>query len=136
MLYRAYLKNRNGCPFCHPDGREIASGKLAYLTYALAPYSKNHLLVVPRRHVTSLQNLNAKEKEAINRMIERGAEILRGLKIKDYTILVRAGASKSIPHLHYHIIPNHRIGDLDRKGKPRTILTSNEVANLKKRLKK
>ena len=138
MLYTAYLKKLTICPFCDGADRQIIKQKSAYLTYAKAPYAPYHLLVVPKRHTQSFLSLTKTENADIAKLLHAGVQILHKLGIKNCSILVRdgMGAGKSIKHLHYHIIPNHRIGDLDIHGEQRRILTEKEITNLIKKIKK
>ncbi len=129
MLYSVYRKKIKGCPFCNSVGRFIIENKLAMLTYAIAPYHRHHLLVIPKRHVVSFLKLTSTENRAIQNLIIRGAKIMEGLGYSNYSILIREGTNgaKSIPHMHYHIIPNHRIGDLDHKNKQRLVMTDSQI---------
>lgn len=113
MLYDDYLQKLEICPFCESDGRSFIDKKSACLTYAKAPYHPDHLLVIPKRHVVSLFDLTEEEESDINELIELGSEILKKLEYVNFTILVREGsnANKSIPHLHYHLIPNGGYAD-------------------------
>ena len=68
MLYKKYLETMplkddpNDCPFCHTRPKRIfKKNKNSYLTYSLAPYHKHHLLVIPKRHVTSLLKLKTRD---------------------------------------------------------------------------
>lgn len=136
MLYEKFLKIRKLCPFCAAKDRIFARRKTAYLTYALAPYTKYHLLAVPKRHVISLRELHPAEEKDLANLAKFGVKILNKLKIKSATVLVRdGGLNKSVAHLHYHIIPNHRIGDLDSRGKPRRVLTEKEIKTLAQRIR-
>ena len=138
MFYKDFLKIARACPFCSKkNNRAIIEEKTAYLTYALAPYSKYHMLVVPKGHVISFSGLSRAEESDITKLLARGVKILRKLKINDFSILAREGSKqKSIEHLHFHIIPNHRIGDLDARGKKRKIMTENEIKNILSEIKK
>lgn len=132
MRYSTFLRKSVRCPFCAPAQRAFASNGRAYLTYSIAPYAKYHLLAIPKRHVESFLDLTAAEARDVQAMVTRGATVLRAKGIDDYTILVRNGenSGKSVPHLHYHLIPRHRIGDLDREQQARRIMTSAEVRAL------
>jgi len=136
MLYNDYLKKLKICPFCENEDRIFASNRHAYLTYAKAPYHPHHLLVIPKRHVTSFFEINNSENKDIDKLIEIGAKILKKLKYNNFSILVREGdnSNKSIKHLHYHLIPDDRIGDLDHQGKPRRILSTEEIKKLSKKI--
>ena len=137
MLYTNFLKKVKKCPFCYRKDRFILNDKTAFLTYCLAPYSNGHLLVIPKRHVISLLDLKKEEKRDISNLVGKASEIMSFMNCKNYSILVREGElEKSIDHLHYHIIPDHRIGDLDTKGKSRRIMTEKEIDRLVIKLNK
>jgi len=130
MLYKDFRKHMHQCPFCFPqNNRAIVSYESAFLTYALAPYHPHHLLVVPRRHVESFLKLNAEESEEINGLLRYGVRLLHAYGYQHCSILVRdgMGTGKSVRHLHYHIIPNIRIGDLDHDGQERKVMTTKEI---------
>ena len=132
MLYRDYLKKLEVCPFCSCDNRVLVSNEHAYLTYAKAPYHKHHLLVTTKKHKESLFSINKIETRDIDKLIEIGTKILRELKYNNFTILVREGdnSNKSIKHLHYHLIPDDPIGDLNHIGKPRVLLSKKQTEAL------
>jgi len=58
---------------------------------------------------------------------------LRKLNYESITFLVREGplnVSKSIPHTHFHIIPQILIGDVDHLGQERRVLEADEIENV------
>lgn len=136
MIYSEYLETVKTCPFCDCKDRIFVDREYAFLTYAKAPYHPDHLLVIPKRHVTSFFELNEAERIAINELIRIGSEVLKKLEYTNFSILVREGdaINKSVPHLHYHLIPNDRIGDLDHNGEPRQVLSPEEIVILSKRI--
>ena len=133
MLYKEFLHTLDECPFCSDKNRILMDGTHAYLTYALAPYHKHHLLVLPKRHVESVKDLNEAEREEIDRLQKEGLRILRCLNYESISLLVREGpvnVNKSIRHTHYHVIPKIQIGDLDHYGQERRILEKNEIEEM------
>ena len=138
MLYTTYLKTLTQCPFCDNKDRIIFENKEAFITYAKAPYAQYHILVIPKRHIDSFLELTKSEDAHIIMLLRKGVKLLHTLGYKNCSILVRDGkdSGKSIKHLHYHIIPNHRIGDLDIHGEKRKVLTPQETNRLGERLKK
>ena len=68
--------------------------------------------------------LTQAEERAIEQLLKLWAKLLDKLGYNNYTILVRDGnnGQKSVAHLHYHLIPNHHIGDLNSSGRLRQIL--------------
>lgn len=134
-----FLKNSNDCPFCRPAlNRVFKSNRYAYLTYALAPYHKHHLLVIPKRHVESLLKLKIAEERAIMALLDYATRLVHANGYEDCSLLVRDGGhiNRSISHLHYHVIPNVHIGDLDHAGKKRRIMTPEEIHKVSKDIKK
>ena len=129
MLYADFLKTIKKCPFCGNEDRWIKEAKTAFLTYSLAPYAKHHLLVIPKRHITSFTNLKPAEEKDIDALIMAGMKLLHKLKHKNISVLVRDGdhSEKSVAHLHYHLIPNHRVGDIDAAGNKRRVMTEKEI---------
>ena len=136
MLYDDFLKKTPVCPFCDKEKRAdriISENRSAYLTYALSPYHKHHLLVIPKKHHLLLLEASMFEQYQLNRLIDEGIRLLRILGYKDLSILVRDGhLGKSIDHLHYHVIPNTDIGDLTNYGKERKILTKRQIESTMK----
>ena len=133
MLYKEFLSTLDECPFCVGENRTIIDSTHAFLTYALAPYHKHHLLVLPKRHVESIKDLTELELEDIGRLQEEGLRILRSLNYDSISLLVREGqlnVNKSIRHTHYHLIPEIRIGDVDHGGQERRILEESEIEDV------
>jgi len=90
--------------------RKIAEKNGVVLTVALFPYIDGHLLIIPRRHVERLGELNEKEQETIFYLEKYGAKILKErLGVENIWILLREGegikAGKTVNHFHVHLIP-------------------------------
>ena len=136
MLYNDFLKKLNQCPFCLPHER-IIEKKFSFLTYALAPYHKDHLLVVPKRHIESFLDLRKKERDEILDLVNLAVKILHSFGYKDCSIMGRDGnnAGKSIKHFHFHIIPKVLLGDIDNYGKERKILSQKEINKIVNKIK-
>ena len=108
MKYHDFLKEMDGCPFCGPKNQKIIKeNDTAYLTYSLAPYHPDHLLVCPKRHAEHLLELTPEEIKDIDALQKEGLAALEKLGYSDVTIMVREGlhSGKSVPHSHYHLIP-------------------------------
>jgi len=136
MLYNDYLKKIKSCPFCENESRILISNKYAYLTYSKAPYHKHHLLVIPKKHIVSFYDISKNERNDIDELIKIGIKILKKLKYNNFTILIREGDSsnKSVRHVHYHLIPDDPIGDLNNVGKPRIVLSKKKIEDLSKEI--
>ena len=78
-------------------------------------------------------DLGEAEEREIDDLIKLGMKILRKLGYSSMSVLVKEGRlAKTIDHIHYHIIPNCQIGDLDHKGQERKMLTREEVESVTK----
>jgi diadenosine tetraphosphate (Ap4A) HIT family hydrolase len=140
MLYEKYLKTLKKCPFCELDKGEILKqNKFAVLTLAKAPYTKNHLLVLPKRHVFKLSNLPQEQKDDFEKLVYWGMKKLHK-KHANISIVYREGSKKgvgkSISHLHYHLIPNMKIGSHDINWRKRKIYSEKEYVKMVKSMKK
>lgn len=133
MLYADYLKTLNRCPFCdeeHFAGQLVAENKSSALIVSLAPYHKHHLLIIPKRHLEKILEINEEEMLDIISLQKIGIKILYGLGYENMSVLVREGENigKSVRHLHYHIIPNIMIGAENiAGGDDRKISTEEEI---------
>jgi ATP adenylyltransferase len=141
MKYVEYLAQlpEHFCPFCEAAERVISEQSLSFLTYARAPYQKHHLLVVPKRHVEHFLDLSRGELSSIEYGIREAFSLLHELGYHDISVLVRdgkVGDVRSVAHVHYHVIPEHHIGDLDIDGKERTVLEGEDIVLLLDELRK
>ncbi len=130
MQYNEFLKTqleqKRPCPFDSPKPEDIISqNKTAYLTYSLAPYVPDHLLVIPKRHVLRILELTHEERDDVDNLLNEGWHLLQRLGHRSVSYLVREGteSGRSVDHIHYHAIPDIRIGDLDHDGNAREILS-------------
>jgi ATP adenylyltransferase len=110
------LHHHPGCVFCTIAPRQvIAANALAFAVRDTSPVTALHTLILPRRHVPSYFDLDAKERHAIDRLIER---IRRQIVVSDgsvagFNIGINVGeaAGQTIFHCHTHLIPR-RVGDV------------------------
>ncbi len=142
MLYQNYLKTLKKCPFCNLEKNKILKqNKFAILTLAKAPYTKDHLLVFPKKHHLTLNSLTKQEKQALEALEYYALKKLHK-KHKNVSMLYREGnkkqVGKSIDHLHVHLIPNMQIGSRDINWRKRKVYSEKEyvkkIKNLKNRL--
>jgi histidine triad (HIT) family protein len=101
------------CIFC-----EIVAGKApAYRVYEddatmafldLFPFTRGHLLVIPKRHGARLSDFSPEEHAAVVRTLERMCRRAERLT-PDYNVALNAGANAGqiVFHLHFHVIPRY-----------------------------
>jgi diadenosine tetraphosphate (Ap4A) HIT family hydrolase len=72
----------------------------------LEPLKDGHFMVLPKRHVTQLQDLKAKESQAILKLLGRLEKIIPEIYSEDPIIFMNLGSYSTQPHLHFHILPS------------------------------
>lgn len=86
----------------------VFRSKLSYLMLNRYPYNPGHLLAIPYREVSDIEELRSEERMDLFDIIITGKRILRlALKPDGVNIGFNLGAASggSIPHLHSHIVP-------------------------------
>ncbi|HEY0945189.1 MAG TPA: HIT domain-containing protein [Opitutaceae bacterium] len=81
---------------------------LSYLMLNRFPYNPGHLLAIPFREVTDIEELTTEESADLMAIITFGKKLLRAaMKPDGYNVGFNLGsaAGGSIPHLHGHIVP-------------------------------
>ena len=101
------------CLFC-----KIANGQIpATLVYHddrlvafkdINPQAPTHLLVIPRRHIASLNDLSAEDDGLVGEMVRRGAALAaeRGYRDRGYRTVFNcnADAGQTVFHVHLHVL--------------------------------
>lgn len=97
------------CVFCKPEQFVLGKYKHCNVILNLYPYSAGHLLIIPKRHVENLHDLNQEE---LNEFMLLTKEATRILKEKSnaqgINIGMNLGAASGagIPeHIHMHVLP-------------------------------
>lgn len=114
------------CPFCEPAAERIwIARELTIATPDMYPAAEGHTLVLPRRHVRSVFELDGEEWEDLWDLVGAVRDELRAtLQPDGFTVGINDGiaAGQTIEHAHVHLIPRH-LGDVaDPTGGLRGIL--------------
>lgn len=108
-------KSETGCVFCnaqHVSAAEsliVHEGERAFVILNLYPYNNGHLMVVPRRHISTLGALTADELSELAVLTQRAETALtqaynpQGINI-GINIGKPAGAG-ILDHMHIHAVP-------------------------------
>ena len=103
----------SNCLFC-----DIVDGKIkANLIYQdeavlaftdIAPKAPVHVLIIPRKHIVSVLDLDANDGAVIGRIFLVAGRLARELGIAEsgFRVVVNSGADagQSVLHLHYHLL--------------------------------
>ena len=97
------------CIFCKIANKEIPSQLLYEDEYTLAfndlnPQAPVHILVIPKKHFSSLNELE--EKEVMFALLNTVKKVTKKLSITDYRTVINTGkaAGQEVFHLHIHVL--------------------------------
>ena len=108
----------SNCLFCRIVAGEIPSTKVYEDDQLIAfndisPQAPMHVLVVPRAHVATLNDLESGHDELVGAMIRRGAAIAaeRGYDASGFRTVFNcnADAGQAVFHLHLHVLGGRRM---------------------------
>lgn len=119
------LKSNNECIFCClEESRIVIKNKLGLAIYDNYPVSKGHLLIIPKRHISSLSEAKTQEVIAFFSLIDEAKKVLvEKYKPTGFNIGINEGVSagQTVMHLHIHIIPRYQGDQEDPRGGVRWI---------------
>jgi ATP adenylyltransferase len=113
LEYVTGSKKETGCVFCAPrperDPLIVHEGALAYVILNLYPYNNGHLMVVPYRHVASLNALERDELHEIAELTQRAeAALMRAYNPQGINVGINLGKPAGagiLEHIHVHAVP-------------------------------
>ncbi|HLB58275.1 MAG TPA: histidine triad nucleotide-binding protein [Gammaproteobacteria bacterium] len=106
------------CLFC-----KIAKGEIpANILYRdesvvvfddIKPEAPHHKLIIPQKHISTLNELNTDDNQLIGHMIQVAKNVAQGLGIADegYRLVMNcnAGAGQTVFHIHLHLLGGRRL---------------------------
>ena len=107
------------CLFCRIAAGEIPSTIVYEDAQMVAfkditPQAPTHILVIPRRHISTLNDLTAEDDGLVGEMTRRAAAIAKeqGLADRGYRVLFNcnADAGQTVFHIHMHLVGGRRLG--------------------------
>jgi histidine triad (HIT) family protein len=108
----------SGCLFCRIVAGEIPATIVYQDERVLAfkdinPQAPGHVLVIPRRHIPSLNDLTAEDDALLGEMIRRGAALAgeMGFTERGYRTVfnTNADAGQTVFHIHLHVLGGRRL---------------------------
>jgi histidine triad (HIT) family protein len=101
------------CLFCKIVDGQIPSRKVMEDEWVFAfedinPQAPTHVLVVPKRHIPTTNDLSTGDDQLLGRMVQAAARIAadRGFADKGYRLVFNCnlGAGQTVFHLHLHLL--------------------------------
>lgn len=106
------------CIFCKIVKGEIPSKKVYEDDEVLAfhdidPIAKIHILVIPKKHISSLLELKNEDKELLSHIFEKINEVAKivGIDKSGFRVISNVGedGGQSVKHLHFHILGGEKL---------------------------
>ncbi|MBI2167108.1 MAG: HIT domain-containing protein [Candidatus Omnitrophica bacterium] len=117
---KTYIRNKkvSGCVFCRalqaspkkdPENFILLRSSHNFIILNRYPYISGHLMVVPNRHVDSLEKLGDRARLDFLALLDQGlAALKRALKPQGFNVglnLGRVGGAGVRKHIHLHLVP-------------------------------
>jgi histidine triad (HIT) family protein len=99
------------CTFCEIVRGDLVAEHVGETASCVAfldtrPLFPGHVLVVPRRHVAALTDLEGAAVEPLFAYVQRIARAVeQGMSADGSLIAINNRVSQSVPHLHVHVVP-------------------------------
>jgi histidine triad (HIT) family protein len=107
------------CIFCEiaagrRPAREVYSDDQLMAFHDINPQAPTHVLVIPRRHVTSLLDLAPEDDGLVGAMVRKARDIARemGFAERGFRLAMNCGddAGYSVYHIHLHLLGGRQLG--------------------------
>lgn len=114
------IEKMEDCIFCKIIKGEIPSEKVYEDEEILAfkdinPAAPIHILVIPKKHINSLLDLNEEDYTLIGKIQKVINKLSKQLNIEEegFRVIVNCGkdAGQEVMHLHYHLLAGKKLGD-------------------------
>jgi histidine triad (HIT) family protein len=106
------------CIFCKVANHEVPARLILEEDEVLAfhdisPQAPTHILVIPRKHLTSLAHAGAEDAELLGKLMLAVRKVAKDAGLVDggYRVVLNtgAGAGQSVFHLHIHVLGGRRM---------------------------
>ena len=107
------------CLFCKIIEGEIPSKKVyedeyIYAFHDISPQAPVHILVIPKEHIASANEISTKNSGMLAKLFEKIPEIAKSQELSGgYRIVSNCGsdACQSVQHLHFHILGGGQLSE-------------------------
>lgn len=100
------------CLFCKIIAGEIPSAEVyendaVFAFRDIQPQAPVHVLVVPKKHIASVDEVTPENSEIVRRVMEAIPEVAKALGLRNgYRVITNVGEDgcQSVRHLHFHLL--------------------------------
>lgn len=113
------MATNDRCLFCRIAAGEIPARKAyededVYAFHDINPQAPTHILVIPRKHIPSLDDMEGNDSEVVGTVVARAAQIARDLQLPadGYRVVFNTGpaAGQTVFHIHAHLLGGRNFG--------------------------
>lgn len=107
------------CLFCKIAAGDIPA-KLVYeekhiiAFHDIAPQAPHHILIIPRKHIATINDIQLEDNELIGDMMLVAKKIAADLKIADpgYRVIMNCNQNggQAVYHIHFHLLGGRQMG--------------------------
>jgi len=104
------------CIFCKIVAGEIPAKKIfenenLIAFFDIAPKAPTHFLVVPKKHISRVDEMRDSDRELFGEIIFVGQKLAREQNLKGFKMLFNVGPSggQVVPHVHLHVLGGGKI---------------------------
>lgn len=111
----------NNCLFCQIIKKEIPTeiifeNDLLIIFKDIHPKAPIHFLIVPKKHLSSVNELNEEDRQIISEVFLQAKKIAKANKMseKGYRLIVNTGpdSGQIVFHIHWHMLGGKKLGVL------------------------
>ena len=105
------------CLFCkivagELPSEEVYSDEHVYAFRDINPVAPSHVLIVPRRHIASLKEVQESDTDVLGRILVAASNIAEQEELTNgYRVLTNTGPNSGqvVFHLHFHVLGGHKL---------------------------
>jgi ATP adenylyltransferase len=135
-----------GCIFCDKVKEDkdtenliLFRGQLNFVIMNAFPYNPGHLMVVPYRHLSNLEDLTPEERLEHSELLSRAVTVLKSdTRTESFNVGMNLGRSAGagiVDHIHTHIVPRWNGDNNFMPVLAETRVISESIAEIYQRLK-
>jgi histidine triad (HIT) family protein len=101
------------CIFCKIIAKEIPADILyeddtCMIFPDIHPSAKTHLLIIPKKHIPTIADMEEGDEKIIGHLIKQAKEIAAKKNLSGYQLLFRVGkdGGQEVFHIHLHLMSN------------------------------
>jgi len=107
------------CIFCKISAKEtptdlVYEDKDMVVIKDINPKAPVHLLIIPRKHIASLQHIQSEDVPLLGRLLLRAKKLADEQQYGGYKLLINVGkdAGQIVEHLHVHVLAGGKPSEL------------------------